>query len=62
MTENAAELDAGVPPEVLADERAAARKALRRLHKPAGDGGTVCDWCRLPYPCPDSGLAADHSG
>ena len=54
MPEDAGDLDAGVPPEVLADERASAREALRRLHKPAEEGGAVCDWCRLPYPCPGS--------
>ena len=45
------ELDAGLTPEQMAAERAAARQALRRLHVPVGD---VCDWCRQPFPCPDS--------
>jgi len=46
------EFDAGLTPEELAAERAAARETLRRLHVPVGG---VCDWCRRPFPCPDSG-------
>lgn len=45
------DLDAGLTPEELAAERAAARETLRRLHVPAGG---VCDWCGRPFPCPDS--------
>ncbi|WP_073251511.1 hypothetical protein [Cryptosporangium aurantiacum] len=45
------DLDADLTPEQRAAERAAARETLRRLHVPFGG---VCEWCRQPYPCPDS--------
>lgn len=46
------ELDAGLTPEELAAERAAAKEALRRLHVRA-ECGSRCDWCGEPFPCPD---------
>jgi hypothetical protein len=52
------ELDEGVPGEVLAAEKAAARRALRRLHFLAAVG-QACAWCGEPYPCREAPLPPD---